>query len=71
MERSDAGAVLALIQVEVGAKMVVIGSKMACSTSSALRLFGFSDRVVPLNTRMHFSFLVLNLIFKSIESFIS
>jgi hypothetical protein len=61
MERSNAGTVVALIQVEVVAEMVVIGSKRAFSTSSILHLFRFSDRVVPLIARTSFSFLVLNL----------
>jgi hypothetical protein len=60
-----------LIQVETVVETVVVGSKKAFSTSSILCLFGFSERVVPLITRTHFSFLVLNLIFKSSDSFIS
>ncbi len=71
MERSDDGAEVVLIQAEMVVESVVVGSKKAFSTSSILCLFGFSDRVVPLITRARFSFLVLNLIFKSSASFIS
>jgi hypothetical protein len=43
IERSDAGAEVGLMLVEVGMEMVAMGSKKAFSTSSILRLFGFSE----------------------------
>jgi hypothetical protein len=54
MERSEDGAEVGLIQAEIVVESVVVAKK-AFSTSSILRLFGFSDRVVPLITRARFS----------------